>query len=468
LGGPNSSRLQFGYFFSNLTSINSVGIDAQLPETGSLPELRGATLITEKQTRFLNTDLIRQVENVSNSTLQHLTSLYELTHKILPAQSIIELAEIWLGELFKALPIENGAILLHNPSTNSLDLLTGRTRSGNATNIDSLSTSIIQHTFQQSVGILTRDATSDERFARMDSVILENIRSVMAAPISSGLRVWGVCYLDNRTRAAMFQSEDLEFLMATSREAGLVIENLKLIEELRMTQEQLVKSERLATIGKLTSAISHELRNRLSLLTGVEFIEMKYGDDPEVRQFTEMVLTGQQRALALVDEIRAFARNSSEQYEKVRQPIVPVIEKLLSLLRLDYGVTRRSLQFYHNAYPEVSINELKIEQVLINLVRNAVEATSENTGQIMVSLEVEKGDVVIRVADNGHGIPPNILETIWEPFFTTKGEEGTGLGLEICRRIIEAHDGQITCSSELGKGTVFTIYLPGEDTLLSG
>jgi signal transduction histidine kinase len=231
---------------------------------------------------------------------------------------------------------------------------------------------------------------------------------------------------------------------------------------LRATQEQLVKSERLATIGKLTSAISHELRNRLALLTGVEFIEMKYGADPEVRQFTEMVLTGQRRALALVEEIRAFARNRPEQYEKTRRPIVPAIEKLLSILKLDPAFSKRNLRFTYESEPELFFNEEKIEQVLINLLRNGVEATSEQDGEININLTVDASEVVIRVADNGQGISPEMMDRIWEPFFTTKGEEGTGLGLEICRRIIEAHGGHIYCESEAGKGTRFTIRLPLE------
>jgi signal transduction histidine kinase/pSer/pThr/pTyr-binding forkhead associated (FHA) protein len=462
LCGLNATKLTFGFAPGRNNTIDMLEVTSSrlATITDTTLELRGATMITDKQTRFLNTELMRQPEYVTSSTLQKLTSLYEITHKLLPAQTVKELAETWLEELFKALPIEHGAILLHNQITNCLEMIASRSRDNVEVTASALSNTIIQHTFQEDVAILTNDATSDERFNANVSVIMENILSVMTAPISSKLRVWGVCYLDSRTKVSLFRSEDLEFLMATAREAGLVIENLKLIEELRATQEQLIKAERLATIGKLTSAISHELRNRLALLTGVEFIEMKYGDDPEVRQFTEMVLTGQRRALALVEEIRAFARNRSEHYEKTRRPIVQAIEKMLSILKLDPALGKRNLQFTYDAEPELFFNEEKIEQVLINLIRNAVEATAEYQGEITIRLTVEEDLVVIRVIDNGEGIPPNLMDQIWEPFFTTKGEEGTGLGLEICRRIIEAHGGRITCDSKTGQGTTFTIRLP--------
>src|SRR5262249_36312565 len=102
------------------------------------------------------------------------------------------------------------------------------------------------------------------------------------------------------------------------------------------------------------------------------------------------------------------------------------------------------------------------EQVMINLIRNGIEATSDYQGRISVKLSVEGSEAVIRVSDNGEGIPQELIERIWEPFFTTKGEEGTGLGLEICRRIIEAHGGHIDCQSDIGRGTTFTLRLPLE------
>ncbi|MBI4852023.1 MAG: FHA domain-containing protein [Acidobacteria bacterium] len=465
LGGLNATKLTFGYGQPKVQLVTMMDTQATSshPPTNIDPELRGATVITDQQTRFLNTALMQKPEYVTGTTLQRLASLYEITHKILPAQSVNELAETWLSELFKALPIDQGAILLHNSTTNQLDVALAESRGKKEVSQNIVSNTIVEHTFREKVAILTHDATSDERFASNVSVILENIRSVLSAPISSKLRVWGVIYLDSRTRAALFTSEDLEFLMATAREAGLVIENLKLIEELRATQEQLIKAERLATIGKLTSAISHEIRNRLALLTGIEFIEMKYSDDPEVKQFTNMVLEGQRRALALVEEIRAFARNRTEHYEKTRKPIVPAIKKTLSIIQLDTAVAKRIVNFNYDTEPELVFNEEKLEQVIINLVRNAVEATEEYTGEININLAVVEKNVVIQVSDNGQGIAQEIMGAIWEPFFSTKGEEGTGIGLEICRRIIEAHNGHISCSSQMGVGTCFTINLPLEN-----
>ncbi|MBX7219181.1 MAG: FHA domain-containing protein [Blastocatellia bacterium] len=448
LGDASIATLRFE--FPSLTTTGHLS-----PKDTSRIDLR----LTARQTRFVNLDLLRQPGYVTSRTLERLTSLYEITHALLPLQFINELTETWLDALFRSLPVERGAIFLLNPVTQKLEMLASRDKDKNKDARINVSTTIIEQTFHENVAIRSSDAMSDERFSSQQSVIIQKICSVLSAPISSKQRVWGVCYLYSHT-PGLFDSEDLEFLMATAREAGLVIENLRLTEELRATQEQLIKSERLATIGKITSSISHELRNRLALLSGAKLLEMKFGNDPEVKQFTDMVLTGQRRALALVEEIREFARNRPLDYEKASRSITPTIERTVSLMRLDPIIAKRSLQFSSEDVPNLQFNDEKIEQVLINLIRNAAEATPENKGIITVTLRLESGDVVIRVADNGSGIPPEILPRIWEPFFTTKGDEGTGLGLEICRRIIEAHGGTISCESEVGRGTCFIIRLP--------
>lgn len=468
LGDANVAKIMFGFISKpspksqpNLLAQPLSEINMQVP-TLTKPtsrEMSGTTVITEQETRFLNTELMQQPKYVTGRTLQRMTSLYEITHKLLPVQTVEELTTIWLDAIFKALPVEHGAIILHNQQTDKLEIALQRDRA-NSGKLTSVSKTIAERTFHENIAILTSDASTDDRFATMESIIIQNIKSVLAAPISSKRRVWGVCYLYSRTQTALFDTEDLEFLMATAREAGLVMENLSLFEELRATQEQLIKSEKLAAIGKLAGSISHELRNRLALLSSADLIEMKYEDDPEVKQFAELVRQGQQRALALVEEIRSFARNRPMNFDKAKLPIVKTIERTLSLLRLDYGVMKRTLQFQPYDSPELAFNEEKFEQVLMNLIRNAVDATPQGTGHVLVTLHTENNHAVVRVADNGTGMPPEILSRIFEPFFTTKGDEGTGLGLEICRRIIEAHGGTITCQSQVGKGTCFSIRLP--------
>ncbi len=460
LANPNVARLKF-FDASAITKPSlpsTVPLDAPKPDVPEEDEVGLTTiLITDQQTRFLNTELMRQPEYVSDRTLQRLTALYEITHKLLPARDVAEMAGVWLAALFDALPLDYGVILVVNPETGQLEPVAS---CGDSEDVARLSQSLLKRVFSENIAYLSDDAVTDTRFADSQSVIINQIRSVLVAPIATRQRVCGVCYLGSNRRAALFGSEDLEFLMATAREAGLVVENLNLVRELRATQDQLVKADRMATLGKMCSSISHELRNRLALISGIEIIEMKYPHDPEVRQFSQMAITGQRRALELVEEIRSFAKSTPTKFTMETRQLLPTIERTLSILRVDTAIIRRQLTLHPTANPYAVINEGKIEQVIINLIRNAVEATREGSGLIAVSVGVEHGMAAIRISDNGCGIPADILPRIWEPFFTTKGDDGTGLGLEICRRIIEAHHGRMTCTSLVGEGTSFTIFLP--------
>lgn len=458
LANPNVARLKFFDAGALVKAATPVVKSAETSSDGP-DDLIGSTtiLITDQQTRFLNAELMRQPEYVSDQTLQRLTALYQMTHKLLPARDVNELAGVWLASLFDALPLDYGVILVVNPENGQLEPVAS---CGEAAEASNWSKSLAQRVFTENVAYLSDDAVADTRFSESQSVMINQIRSVLVAPIASRQRVWGVCYLGSNRRAALFNSEDLEFLMATSREAGLVIENLNLVRELRAMQDQLVKADRMATLGKMCSSISHELRNRLALISGIEIIEMKYPQDPEVRQFSQMAITGQRRALELVEEIRSFAKSTPTKFTMDSRPLLPTLERTLSILRVDTSIIRRHLTLHPTANPYAVINEGKIEQVIINLIRNAVEATAEGSGQIAVSVGIEHGMAAIRVSDNGHGIPPDVLPRIWEPFFTTKGDDGTGLGLEICRRIVEAHHGRMTVASRVGEGTSFTIYLP--------
>jgi signal transduction histidine kinase len=105
----------------------------------------------------------------------------------------------------------------------------------------------------------------------------------------------------------------------------------------------------------------------------------------------------------------------------------------------------------------------RLKQVLINLLRNAAEATrglSDRTPEVRVSVEPRGPQVLIHIADNGSGIPPEKLDQIWEPFYTTKGDAGTGLGLDLVRQMVRAQDGEIEVRSEVGRGSTFTVALP--------
>jgi signal transduction histidine kinase len=138
-----------------------------------------------------------------------------------------------------------------------------------------------------------------------------------------------------------------------------------------------------------------------------------------------------------------------------------VIHSLVSFLRFDKSVPAQKIAVDCRSEPIILGNKVKLQQVLLNLIKNASHAIAGKAdGKIVVTLDGNKRDAILKVSDNGSGMTREVQERIWDPFFTTKGKEGTGLGLDICRKLIAAHGGTVTFESTPGAGTTFEIRLP--------
>ncbi|MCS7052953.1 MAG: GAF domain-containing sensor histidine kinase [Ignavibacterium sp.] len=269
-----------------------------------------------------------------------------------------------------------------------------------------------------------------------------------------------------------FTYEDIELSKAFASISAVAIENAHLIEELKrqyellqkaflelqQAQETIINQEKFATIGQLASGISHEIKNQLVVIMAVDFIRKLYPDDKKILKYTEYILEARNRILSLLDEIRDFSK--SKEYEKSKIDLISLIDKTIKLERFDKDLNKINLEFKEPDYKYAFalVNQDKIQQVLINLIRNAAHA-SEPKSTIQLSLQEDENNWIISVKDEGCGIPEEIRDKIWQPFFTTKSS-GTGLGLDICKKIIQNHNGEIYFESEVGKGTTFFIKLP--------
>lgn len=258
--------------------------------------------------------------------------------------------------------------------------------------------------------------------------------------------------------------ELLEKYYLTEENARLFRELQEAYLHLKHTQEQLIHSEKLAVVGKLTAGIAHEIRNQLTILGYAEVIRMAVPDNPQIGQYVQNILDTRNRILSIVDEIRQFARNQMQSYEKAPFLLTEVIDTALNIIGYDKEAKHRTIVKEYQVSPVLAMNRDKIIQVLINILRNAVQATSPE-GTITLTVSQNHHAVLIDIADDGVGISPECIEQIWEPFFTTKGEQGTGLGLDICKRIVEGHDGRLSCQSKVGAGSTFTIELPLQEDM---
>jgi signal transduction histidine kinase len=225
--------------------------------------------------------------------------------------------------------------------------------------------------------------------------------------------------------------------------------------------DRLVAIDRCAALGRSAARIAHEMGNQLSMLPLLELIEERYADHEDLIQTASLARQTYDRLSQLVDEVKSFVRFEQSSIELKPVALADLMHELMAFLRYDNTMPHARLSLRMHVEPSVKAHSVKLQQVLINLVKNAAYAIRDRQdGQIVIELDVQQSDAVIAVRDNGCGMTPDVVERIWEPFFTTKGDEGNGLGLDIVKGIIEAHGGQIHCETALGRGTTFTIRLP--------
>ncbi len=225
--------------------------------------------------------------------------------------------------------------------------------------------------------------------------------------------------------------------------------------------DRLVAVDRCAALGRSAARIAHEMGNQLCMLPLLELIEEQYADRADLVQTAEFARQTYERLVQLVNEVKAFVRFENDDAPLQRLPLAELVHELLEFLRFDSSFPSGCIEVEIAVEPYVKANRVKLQQVLINLFKNAAHAIRGSAGgRIALKAAIEGEWAVLTVADNGCGMTPQVAERIWEPFFTTKGEEGTGLGLDIVKGIVESYGGRIECRTAPGAGATFCIRLP--------
>src|SRR5208337_1877615 len=226
----------------------------------------------------------------------------------------------------------------------------------------------------------------------------------------------------------------------------------------RLHQTQMSRAEHFATLGELATGLAHEIRNPLAGIAGV--IEIVGRDLPPNSPARAVIKDAKEEALQInriLTELLDTARPKPPQFQV--SDVCSTAEHAVMFFRHQAITKRIMIELeIRNTMPPVEHDPNQINQVLLNLLLNAIQSM-DKPGTIRVSLEHEDDSVLITVADEGKGILPEHLPNIFRPFFTTKGH-GTGLGLSLARRTVEAHGGSIDVASEVGKGTQFIVRLP--------
>ena len=235
---------------------------------------------------------------------------------------------------------------------------------------------------------------------------------------------------------------------------------LRDVTERKSLEEQLKKAERLAELGTLASGMAHEIGTPMNVILGRAEYLMDRVRDETVKKGLQTIVAQVERITRVMNQLLAFARRKPPERELFA--LREVIETSLEMFHERLAKSRVEVETQiDDSCSKVRADRDQMSQVLINLIMNAIHAMPEG-GILRIGLSSEEELVKLTVADSGQGIPGDVVEKIFEPFFTTKEfGKGTGLGLTVVKGIIEEHQGAITVDSEEGKGTTFSILLPG-------
>ena len=240
--------------------------------------------------------------------------------------------------------------------------------------------------------------------------------------------------------------------------------------QLQAAHQQLIQSDRLASLGKLSASVAHEVNNPISAVLNLSmFLQRILGEDgipegrvPDFRRHLGQIADETERVGRIVSDLLAFSRRSSPRREPV--DLNDVVRRTVSLMAHQSTLARVELEMeLGHDLPPVPCDRQQIQQVLLNLLLNAVQAIREE-GRVTVRTGVESATdhAVLQVEDTGAGIPEEHIPHIFDPFFSTKSDErkGAGLGLAVAYGIVDAHGGRLDVHSQVGWGTTFNVRLP--------
>lgn len=447
-------------------------------------------------------------------TYAQLITLYEISRKINSQLNFQKLLEDTMDLAIELLHAEKGLILLRNASSGELEVEIARQMDKRTIqDVAALSRSIIKKVENKGEPVLLQNVPDTHGKNASSSLMRYKIKSVICVPLRSRNQLIGTIYLDTTESKHFFKQEDLIFLEAFANLAGIAIENAKsyreienlntnlekLVEkrteelkyknnellqtnqELKDTQLQLIRSEKMASLGHLVAGVAHEINTPLGsinsntnmFISGFEKLRKKLDENNE--SATDIIKTANilenlskinksacERITKIVKSLRNFARLDEEELKTV-----DLHEGLDSTLSLITHLCHDRIEIVkkYGEIPLLNCYASQLNQVFMNILVNSTQAI-QGRGKITIETGYSDGEIHIAFKDTGIGIPEENLNKIFDPGFTTKGVGvGTGLGLSISYKIVEEHKGRIDVKSKVGTGTTFTLHLPVENKL---
>ncbi|MCP5070264.1 MAG: GAF domain-containing protein, partial [bacterium] len=299
--------------------------------------------------------------------------------------------------------------------------------------------------------------------------VTEVAGDLLVVPLVGKDELLGALAVDNRSGGAPFDDRDRTLLEGVARQASIAVQNARLVEELRSTRQQVLRADRLGTLGTLSAGLAHEINNPLTAIHTFLSLAPSKRDEPDSEfwgDYHRLSCSELERIRGLVATMARLGREDGRVVPRSACDLASIAREVVILVAPE--ADRRNVDVVVSEAPDtpklMAVRE-QIHQLILNLTLNAVHASPNGA---VVKLRVAPGGpgghrdgVMLEVVDLGDGIADEDLERIFDPFFTTKGpDKGTGLGLMICHRIVAEHDGVIEVTSRPGEGACFRVRLP--------
>ncbi len=333
-----------------------------------------------------------------------------------------------------------------------------RAREGISEPEHQISRRLVDEVVRSRRGLRIDNAMADGRLVPAASVANLELRSVMCAPLMRGETLFGILYVDNRSRVAHFTESDLELLDILALQIAIALENARLVREF-------VRSERLKVIGNLAGGVAHDFNNLLAVIAGRAQYLLERLDDTEVAASVRTIETAARDGGVIVRRLQDFARVRREaDFESLS--VAAIVADVVEFTRTKWQRATMArgqridvtIDVQSGLHVRGSATELR--EVFVNIMLNAITALQDTGGTIAFSARRVDQRVVITVADDGPGMTEEVRENIFDPYFTTRGAAGTGLGMSIVYGIVARHQGSIRVESRVGEGTRLICELP--------
>jgi len=400
--------------------------------------------------------------------LASLAALYETAEAVSHILDVDQLLAKVMDLVLKSIEADHGCFMLRDERGVLVPRL-ARYRDGvNRTDEFAVSRTVVDHVLKEGQGVLVSDVFADSRFRTVESLHKHNIREAICVPLRGRRETVGVLFLDTQLSLKLFANRGLEtgkftedhlhLASAIAHQAAIAIEESRY-------HQALVNAERLAAVGQTIAAMSHHIKN---IMQGVRFgadmvrAALKQRDIELLEKGWRLVERNQERIDQLILDMLSYSKEREPAVEPTN--LNQLCEDALELVRGRAGERGVTIEWRPGPGVEaVPCDPEGIHRAVLNILSNAIDAVEERPGArvaVQTLLEPSGDWAKIIVVDNGPGIPPENLEQVFKPFFSTKASRGTGLGLPVSRKILREHGGDILLQSVLDKGSKFTLLIP--------